>query len=216
MKSANFLVNLPKSICWGYHELPAQAYDIRGKLGEELDKILPGALVLQSDQTENHWVEAVTSARETLKLALAKGYRMGVDVPDSSNSALKKSIRHVPSRRGWRHQRSRSHNPMNYNGINWCPKGLARSAVMQTATSGIRQKPTAFLPLKTKRGRYQQINRVTLTLITCSVISASKPPAAQVVITRERAAGRWWTPLKPALKPRRAVNPSALPAGCNF
>ncbi len=87
-----------------------KAYDIRGKLGEELNEdiawcigraygefLKPKTIVLGGD---------VPSA-ETLKLALAKGLQdAGVDVCWilACPAPKKIDLRHVPSRRGWRHR----------------------------------------------------------------------------------------------------------------
>lgn len=74
-----------------------------------------------------------------------------------------------------------SHNPMDYNGMKLVREGLARSAAIpDCATSSVWQKPTTFLPLmKPNAVAISKSICVTLTLITCSVISTSKPHAAQ-------------------------------------
>lgn len=85
-----------------------KAYDIRGKLGEELNEdiawrigraygefLKPKTIVLGGD---------VRLTSETLKLALAKGLQdAGVDVLDWYVRHRRDLFRHVPSRRGWRH-----------------------------------------------------------------------------------------------------------------
>ncbi len=69
-----------------------------------------------------------------------------------------------------------SHNPMDYNGMKLVREGLARSAVIpDCATSSVWLKPTTFLPsMKPNAVAISKSTCVTLTLITCSVISMSK------------------------------------------
>ena len=69
-----------------------------------------------------------------------------------------------------------SHNPMDYNGMKLVREG-ARPISGDTGLRDVQRLAEAndFPPVdETKRGRYQQSTCVTLTLITCSVISMSK------------------------------------------
>ncbi len=142
-----------------------KAYDIRGKLGEELNEdiarrigraygefLKPKTIVLGGD---------VRLTSETLKLALAKGLQdAGVDVLDIGMSGTEEiyfATFHLGVDGGI--EVTASHNPMDYNGMKLVREGLARSAgIPDCAMSSARQKPTTSPVDETKRGRYQQIN----------------------------------------------------------
>lgn len=142
-----------------------KAYDIRGKLGEELNEdiarrigraygefLKPKTIVLGGD---------VRLTSETLKLALAKGLQdAGVDVLDIGMSGTEEiyfATFHLGVDGGI--EVTASHNPMDYNGMKLVREGLARSAAIpDCAMSSVWQKPTTFPVDETKRGRYQQIN----------------------------------------------------------
>lgn len=159
-----------------------KAYDIRGKLGEELNEdiawrigraygefLKPKTIVLGGD---------VRLTSETLKLALAKGLQdAGVDVLDIGMSGTEEiyfATFHLGVDGGI--EVTASHNPMDYNGMKLVREGLARSAVIpDCATSSAWQKPTTSLPLMNPNAvTIRKLICVTLTLITCSVISTSK------------------------------------------
>lgn len=175
-----------------------KAYDIRGKLGEELNEdiawrigraygefLKPKTIVLGGD---------VRLTSETLKLALAKGLQdAGVDVLDIGMSGTEEiyfATFHLGVDGGI--EVTASHNPMDYNGMKLVREGLARSAeIPDCATSSVWLKPTTFLPsMKPNAVAISKSTCVTLTLITCSVISMSKPHAAQAGDQlRERRSG---------------------------
>lgn len=159
-----------------------KAYDIRGKLGEELNEdiawsigraygefLKPKTIVLGGD---------VRLTSEILKLALAKGLQdAGVDVLDIGMSGTEEiyfATFHLGVDGGI--EVTASHNPMDYNGMKLVREGLARSAAIpDCATSSVWQKPTTFLPsMKPNAVAISKSICVTLTLITCSVISTSK------------------------------------------
>lgn len=159
-----------------------KAYDIRGKLGEELNEdiawrigraygefLKPKTIVLGGD---------VRLTSETLKLALAKGLQdAGVDVLDIGMSGTEEiyfATFHLGVDGGI--EVTASHNPMDYNGMKLVREGLARSAVIpDCATSSVWQKPmTSLLSMKPNAVAISKSICVTLTLITCSVISTSK------------------------------------------
>ncbi len=159
-----------------------KAYDIRGKLGEELNEdiawrigraygefLKPKTIVLGCD---------VRLTSETLKLALAKGLQdAGVDVLDIGMSGTEEiyfATFHLGVDGGI--EVTASHNPMDYNGMKLVREGPARSAVIpDCAMSSVWQKPTTSLPLmKPNAVAISKSICVTLTLITCSVISTSK------------------------------------------
>ena len=114
------------------------------------------------------------------KLALAKGLQdAGVDVLDIGMSGTEEiyfATFHLGVDGGI--EVTASHNPMDYNGMKLVREGARRSAVIpDCATSSVWQKPTTFLPLmKPNAVVISKLPCVTLTLITCSVISTSKPP----------------------------------------
>lgn len=159
-----------------------KAYDIRGKLGEELNEdiawrigraygefLKPKTIVLGGD---------VRLTSETLKLALAKGLQdAGVDVLDIGMSGTEEiyfATFHLGVDGGI--EVTASHNPMDYNGMKLVREGLARSAeIPDCATSSVWLKPTTSLPsMKPNAVAISKSTCVTLTLITCSVISTSK------------------------------------------
>lgn len=159
-----------------------KAYDIRGKLGEELNEdiarrigraygefLKPKTIVLGGD---------VRLTSETLKLALAKGLQdAGVDVLDIGMSGTEEiyfATFHLGVDGGI--EVTASHNPMDYNGMKLVREGLARSAVIpDCAMSSVWQKPTTSLPsMKPNAVAISKSICVKLTLITCSVISTSK------------------------------------------
>lgn len=159
-----------------------KAYDIRGKLGEELNEdiawrigraygefLKPKTIVLGGD---------VRLTSETLKLALAKGLQdAGVDVLDIGMSGTEEiyfATFHLGVDGGI--EVTASHNPMDYNGMKLVREGLAQSAVIpDCAMSSVWQKPmTSLLSMKPNAVAISKSTCVTLTLITCSVISTSK------------------------------------------
>ncbi len=158
-----------------------KAYDIRGKLGEELNEdiarrigraygefLKPKTIVLGGD---------VRLTSETLKLALAKGLQdAGVDVLDIGMSGTEEiyfATFHLGVDGGI--EVTASHNPMDYNGMKLVREGLARSAgIPDCAMSSARQKPTTSPLTKPNAVAISKSICVTLTLITCSVISMSK------------------------------------------
>lgn len=159
-----------------------KAYDIRGKLGEELNEdiawrigraygefLKPKTIVLGGD---------VRLTSETLKLALAKGLQdAGVDVLDIGMSGTEEiyfATFHLGVDGGI--EVTASHNPMDYNGMKLVREGLARSAAIpDCATSSVWQKLTTSLQsMKPNAVAISKSICVTLTLITCSVISTSK------------------------------------------
>lgn len=159
-----------------------KAYDIRGKLGEELNEdiawrigraygefLKPKTIVLGGD---------VRLTSETLKLALARGLQdAGVDVLDIGMSGTEEiyfATFHLGVDGGI--EVTASHNPMDYNGMKLVREGLARSAAIpDCAMSSVWLKPTTFLPsMKPNAVAISKSTCVTLTLITCSVISMSK------------------------------------------
>ncbi len=159
-----------------------KAYDIRGKLGEELNEdiawrigraygefLKPKTIVLGGD---------VRLTSETLKLALARGLQdAGVDVLDIGMSGTEEiyfATFHLGVDGGI--EVTASHNPMDYNGMKLVREGLARSAAIpDCAMSSVWLKPTTFLPsMKPNAVAISKSICVTLTLITCSVISTSK------------------------------------------
>ncbi len=159
-----------------------KAYDIRGKLGEELNEdiawrigraygefLKPKTIVLGGD---------VRLTSETLKLALAKGLQdAGVDVLDIGMSGTEEmyfATFHLGVDGGI--EVTASHNPMDYNGMKLVREGARPSAeIPDCATSSVWLKPTTFLPsMKPNAVAISKSTCVTLTLITCSVISMSK------------------------------------------
>ncbi|ELJ02317.1 phosphomannomutase, partial [Escherichia coli LAU-EC6] len=143
-----------------------KAYDIRGKLGEELNEdiawrigraygefLKPKTIVLGGD---------VRLTSETLKLALAKGLQdAGVDVLDIGMSGTEEiyfATFHLGVDGGI--EVTASHNPMDYNGMKLVREG-ARPISGDTGLRDIQRLAEAndFPPVdETKRGRYQQIN----------------------------------------------------------
>ena len=130
-----------------------KAYDIRGKLGEELNEdiawrigraygefLKPKTIVLGGD---------VRLTSETLKLALAKGLQdAGVDVLDIGMSGTEE--------------------------IYFATFHLGVDGGIEV-TASVWLKPTTFLPsMKPNAVAISKSTCVTLTLITCSVISMSK------------------------------------------
>ncbi|EGK3605174.1 phosphomannomutase/phosphoglucomutase [Escherichia coli] len=143
-----------------------KAYDIRGKLGEELNEdiawrigraygefLKPKTIVLGGD---------VRLTSETLKLALAKGLQdAGVDVLDIGMSGTEEiyfATFHLGVDGGI--EVTASHNPMDYNGMKLVREG-ARPISGDTGLRDVQRLAEAndFPPVdETKRGRYQQIN----------------------------------------------------------
>ncbi|STI85259.1 phosphomannomutase CpsG [Escherichia coli] len=143
-----------------------KAYDIRGKLGEELNEdiawrigraygefLKPKTIVLGGD---------VRLTSETLKLALAKGLQdAGVDVLDIGMSGTEEiyfTTFHLGVDGGI--EVTASHNPMDYNGMKLVREG-ARPISGDTGLRDVQRLAEAndFPPVdETKRGRYQQIN----------------------------------------------------------
>lgn len=164
-----------------------KAYDIRGKLGEELNEdiawrigraygefLKPKTIVLGGD---------VRLTSETLKLALAKGLQdAGVDVLDIGMSGTEEiyfATFHLGVDGGI--EVTASHNPMDYNGMKLVREG-ARPISGDTGLRDVQRLAEAndFLPLMNPNAvTIRKLICVTLTLITCSVISTSKPHAAQ-------------------------------------
>ena len=143
-----------------------KAYDIRGKLGEELNEdiawrigraygefLKPKTIVLGGD---------VRLTSETLKLALARGLQdAGVDVLDIGMSGTEEiyfATFHLGVDGGI--EVTASHNPMDYNGMKLVREG-ARPISGDTGLRDVQRLAEAndFPPVdETKRGRYQQIN----------------------------------------------------------
>ncbi|EFD4641226.1 phosphomannomutase CpsG, partial [Escherichia coli] len=143
-----------------------KAYDIRGKLGEELNEdiawrigraygefLKPKTIVLGGD---------VRLTSEALKLALAKGLQdAGVDVLDIGMSGTEEiyfATFHLGVDGGI--EVTASHNPMDYNGMKLVREG-ARPISGDTGLRDVQRLAEAndFPPVdETKRGRYQQIN----------------------------------------------------------
>ncbi len=163
-----------------------KAYDIRGKLGEELNEdiarrigraygefLKPKTIVLGGD---------VRLTSETLKLALAKGLQdAGVDVLDIGMSGTEEiyfATFHLGVDGGI--EVTASHNPMDYNGMKLVREG-ARPISGDTGLRDVQRGRSQRLPPLTKPNAVAISKSicVTLTLITCSVISMSKPHAAQ-------------------------------------
>lgn len=143
-----------------------KAYDIRGKLGEELNEdiawqigraygeyLKPQTIVLGGD---------VRLTSETLKLALAKGLQdAGVDVLDIGLSGTEEiyfATFHLGVDGGI--EVTASHNPMDYNGMKLVRKG-ARPISGDTGLRDVQRLAEAndFPPVNAqKRGSYRQIN----------------------------------------------------------
>ena len=114
-----------------------------------------------------------------------------------------------------------SHNPMDYNGMKLVREGLARSAVIpDCATSSVWLEANDFPPVdETKRGRYRQINlRDAYVDHLFGYINVKTSRRSLVINSGMAQRVRWWTPSKPALKPRRTggINQSAQHAGWQF
>lgn len=175
-----------------------KAYDIRGKLGEELNEdiawrigraygefLKPKTIVLGGD---------VRLTSETLKLALAKGLQdAGVDVLDIGMSGTEEiyfATFHLGVDGGI--EVTASHNPMDYNGMKLVREG-ARPISGDTGLRDVQRLAEAndfLLSMKPNAVAISKSTCVTLTLITCSVISTSKPHAAQAGDQlRERRSG---------------------------
>ena len=145
-----------------------KAYDIRGKLGEELNEeiaerigraygeyLKPKTIVLGSD---------VRLTSEALKLALAKGLQdAGVDVLDIGLSGTEEiyfATWHLDVDGGI--EVTASHNPMDYNGMKLVREG-ARPISGDTGLRDVQRLAEAndFLPVDAaKRGSYQKISVV--------------------------------------------------------
>ncbi|WP_096176736.1 colanic acid biosynthesis phosphomannomutase CpsG [Escherichia coli] len=143
-----------------------KAYDIRGKLGEELNEdiawrigraygefLKPKTIVLGGD---------IRLTSETLKLALAKGLQdAGVDVLDIGMSGTEEiyfATFHLGVDGGI--EVTASHNPMDYNGMKLVREG-ARPISGDTGLRDVQRLAEAndFPPVdETKRGRYQKTN----------------------------------------------------------
>lgn len=163
-----------------------KAYDIRGKLGEELNEdiawrigraygefLKPKTIVLGGD---------VRLTSETLKLALAKGLQdAGVDVLDIGMSGTEEiyfATFHLGVDGGI--EVTASHNPMDYNGMKLVREG-ARPISGDTGLRDVQRLAEAndfLLSMKPNAVAISKSICVTLTLITRSVISTSKPHAA--------------------------------------
>lgn len=159
-----------------------KAYDIRGKLGEELNEdiawrigraygefLKPKTIVLGGD---------VRLTSETLKLALAKGLQdAGVDVLDIGTSGTEEiyfATFHLGVDGGI--EVTASHNPMDYNGMKLVREG-ARPISGDTGLRDVQRLAEAndfLLSMKPNAVAISKSICVTLTLITCSVISTSK------------------------------------------
>lgn len=159
-----------------------KAYDIRGKLGEELNEdiawrigraygefLKPKTIVLGGD---------VRLTSETLKLALAKGLQdAGVDVLDIGMSGTEEiyfATFHLGVDGGI--EVTASHNPMDYNGMKLVREG-ARPISGDTGLRDVQRLAEAndfLLSMKPNAVAISKSTCVTLTLITCSVISTSK------------------------------------------
>ncbi|HDW0271299.1 TPA: phosphomannomutase CpsG, partial [Enterobacter asburiae] len=143
-----------------------KAYDIRGKLGEELNEdiawrigraygeyLKPQTIVLGGD---------VRLTSESLKLALAKGLQdAGVDVLDIGLSGTEEiyfATFHLGVDGGI--EVTASHNPMDYNGMKLVRKG-ARPISGDTGLRDVQRLAEAndFPPVNdAKRGSYKKIN----------------------------------------------------------
>ncbi len=127
------------------------------------------------------------------KLALAKVYRMRASmcwILASGTEEIYFATFHLGVDGGI--EVTASHNPMDYNGMKLVREGLARSAVIpDCAMSSVWQKPmTSLLSMKPNAVAISKSICVTLTLITCSVISTSKPYSAETCDQlRERRGG---------------------------
>lgn len=159
-----------------------KAYDIRGKLGEELNEdiawrigraygefLKPKTIVLGGD---------VRLTSETLKLALAKGLQdAGVDVLDIGMSGTEEiyfATFHLGVDGGI--EVTASHNPMDYNGMKLVREG-ARPISGDTGLRDVQRLAEAndFPPsMKPNAVAISKSTCVMHTLITCSVISTSK------------------------------------------
>lgn len=151
-----------------------KAYDIRGKLGEELNEdiawrigraygeyLKPQTIVLGGD---------VRLTSESLKLALAKGLQdAGVDVLDIGLSGTEGSILPPSTGVDGGIEVTASHNPMDYNGMKLVRKG-ARPISGDTGLRDVQRLAEAndFPPVnEARRGSYKQINLQKSTSTTC-------------------------------------------------
>ncbi len=139
------------------------------------------------------------------KLALAKGLQdAGVDVLDIGMSGTEEiyfATFHLGVDGGI--EVTASHNPMDYNGMK-----LVRGARPISGDTGLRDiqrlaEANDFPPVdETKRGRYQQINlRDAYVDHLFGYINFKTLRRSLVINSGTAQRVRWWTPLKPALKP---------------
>lgn len=151
-----------------------KAYDIRGKLGEELNEdiawrigraygeyLKPQTIVLGGD---------VRLTSESLKLALAKGYRTRASTCWTLDFPVpKRSILPPSTGVDGGIEVTASHNPMDYNGMKLVRKG-ARPISGDTGLRDVQRLAEAndFPPVnEAKRGSYKQINLQKSTSTTC-------------------------------------------------
>ena len=156
-----------------------KAYDIRGRLGEELNEdiawrigraygefLKPKTIVLGGD---------VRLTSETLKLALAKGLQdAGVDVLDIGMSGTEEiyfATFHLGIDGGI--EVTASHNPMDYNGMKLVREGHGPSAVIPVcATCSAWRKPmTSRRLMRQNVAATSVLLPVMPTLTTCWVTS---------------------------------------------
>lgn len=159
-----------------------KAYDIRGKLGEELNEdiawrigraygefLKPKTIVLGGD---------VRLTSETLKLALAKGLRdAGVDVLDIGLSGTEEiyfATFHLGIDGGI--EVTASHNPMDYNGMKLVREGAVQSAVIPGCAmcSVWRRLTTSRRWMKVSAAAIRKLTCAMRISITCCSTSTSK------------------------------------------
>ncbi len=176
-----------------------KAYDIRGKLGEELNEdiawrigraygefLKPKTIVLGGD---------VRLTSETLKMALAKGLRdAGVDVLDIGLSGTEEiyfATFHLGVDGGI--EVTASHNPMDYNGMKLVRKG-ARPISGDTGLRDVQRLAEAndFPPVvESKRGSYQKIDlqKAYIDHLMGYIDTANLKPLKLVINSGNGAAG---------------------------
>nr|WP_159466289.1 colanic acid biosynthesis phosphomannomutase CpsG [Scandinavium goeteborgense] len=176
-----------------------KAYDIRGKLGEELNEdiawrigraygefLKPKTIVLGGD---------VRLTSETLKMALAKGLRdAGVDVLDIGLSGTEEiyfATFHLGVDGGI--EVTASHNPMDYNGMKLVREG-ARPISGDTGLRDVQRLAEAndFPPVvESKRGSYQKIDlqKAYIDHLMGYIDTANLKPLKLVINSGNGAAG---------------------------
>lgn len=176
-----------------------KAYDIRGKLGEELNEdiawrigraygefLKPKTIVLGGD---------VRLTSETLKMALAKGLRdAGVDVLDIGLSGTEEiyfATFHLGVDGGI--EVTASHNPMDYNGMKLVREG-ARPISGDTGLRDVQRLAEAndFPPVvESKRGSYQKIDlqKAYIDHLMGYIDTANLKPMKLVINSGNGAAG---------------------------